>query len=306
MPKVYITGASGKLGRAVLAKVPGAVPLVRRPSGLPGEVVTDFSVDQLRGIFRNAGAVLHLAGSVDTLDRAGMQEANVGLTWRVVDSLPKKAKIVFASSISVYGKRPAAIPADEKTKPRPDSAYARSKFEAENIVAKHTNHAILRIGTLYGPQFEDYFRVLSMMERGKMRIIGNGSNRVPFVHVEDAADACISALGRGQGIYVVAGDPETQRRVYEAAAAALKIAPPSASIGMAAALVIASFGELAYPLTGKRPALTREHVSVLGCDRAFNCARAKAELGFSPRPISEGIGEMAAAYRGRGAAQAAK
>ena len=41
--KVYITGATGRLGSAVLARLPDAIPLVRKPSGLKNEIVTKLS-----------------------------------------------------------------------------------------------------------------------------------------------------------------------------------------------------------------------------------------------------------------------
>lgn len=299
LTKVYITGATGRLGREALART-GAIPLVRRPSGLKGEIITDFSRGQLERIFRDASCVIHTAGSVDTVDGARLREANVELTARIAAAVPAACRIVFSSSVSVYGKKPARIPADEGTAANPDSAYARSKYEAEKAVSAHGNHVILRIGTIYGPAFEDYYRVLAMLEQGRMRVIGDGGNRIPFVHVVDAAEAVAAAVSKGRGTYVIAGDPLTQKEIYRVAAAALGVSPPSKSIPRFAAFALAMLGELACRLGGKKPAMTVEHVSVLACDRAFDCSRAKKELGFSPRPLAEGIAAMAADYKARG------
>jgi nucleoside-diphosphate-sugar epimerase len=292
--KVYVTGASGRLGRSVLARLPDAIPLVRKASGLRGELITDFSPEQLKGILRDAKAVIHLAGMLGPADEKRMKDANVGLTWRIIDSLPRGAKAVFASSISVYGKRMAEIPASEKTRTAPDSAYARSKLDAESIVARHPAHCILRIGTMYGPQFEDYYLVLRKIEQGKMRIIGKGDNRVPFVHVDDVADAVANAAGRGSGIYVLAGEPLAQERIYEIAARELGVPKPSKRIGSGLAMLAALFSEKL-----KRSPTTREHIAVLASDRVFDCSKARRELGFSPRPLEEGIKEMVREYRER-------
>src|SRR4030095_16442182 len=116
--KVYIIGASGRLGRRVL-EMTKAIPLVRRHSGLKGEIVTDFSDHQLGEILKDAGAVLHVAGSVDTLDRKKLREANVELTRKIVNALPKGCRIVFSSSISVYGKLLENLPVDDRTPPAP-------------------------------------------------------------------------------------------------------------------------------------------------------------------------------------------
>ncbi len=296
--KVYITGATGRLGGAVLAKT-GAVPLVRKPSGLKNEIITDFSSGQLRRIFRDAACVIHIAGSVDTTDGGRMQESNVELTRRIVDALPRACRIVFSSSVSVYGKKLAEIPANERTGTRPDSAYARSKYDAEQLVSTHPNHVILRIGTLYGPQFEDYYRVLGMIEKGKMSIIGNGSNRIPFVHVVDAADAVAASMARGRGIYVIAGEPLTQREIYAIAARELGVPAPSGTIPRFIASVLASFREFAYHLGGKKPSFTGEHISVLSYDRVFDCSHAMKDLGFLPRRLEDGIKAMVADYKAR-------
>ncbi len=297
--RTYITGASGRLGRAVLERLGGAVPLVRRRSGLDGEEVCDFSEGGLEEKLRDAGAIAHIAGSVDTLDRKGLWESNVELTRRIVRAAPPGCRVVFASSVSVYGKRLARIPADEDTQPRPDSDYSRSKLEAEKLVGGREGSVMLRIGTIYGPAFEDYFRIFRMLEAGRMRVIGDGKNRIPFVHVDDVAGAFAAAVKNGKGVYVIAGDPLTQEEIFRVAAAELGVSPPRKRIGRRLAMLLASAGELRHRLGGKRPSLTREHVSVLAYDRAFDCSKARRELGFSPRPLERGIRDMVKEYRSR-------
>lgn len=296
--RIYVTGATGRLGAAVLARV-GGIPLVRKPSGLKNEVVTDFSYTQLRRILTDASAVIHLAGTVDTLDERKLRESNVSLTREIVDATPPHARIVFASSVSVYGKKLAEIPADEKTVAHPDSPYARSKFHAEQFVAEHPGHAILRISTIYGPQFEDYSRVMGMIHRGKMRIIGSGNNRIPFVHVDDVAAAIANAVYEGEGTYVIAGEPLTQKEIYSIAAKALGVEAPKGSVPLFLALAFASLREFLYRLGMAKPALTVEHVSVLGHDRAFDCSKAMRDLDFAPRPLEQGIREMAKIYKAK-------
>jgi nucleoside-diphosphate-sugar epimerase len=293
--KVYVTGASGRLGRAVMARLPDAIALVREPSGMKNEIVTDFSTDQLKGIFTGAKAVIHLAGSVDTTDKKALHDSNVNLTWRIVDALPKGCKIIFASSISVYGKRLASMPANEGTEAHPDSDYAKSKYEAEKVLTKHPDHVILRIGTIYGPQFDDYAKVLSMIKKGKMKIIGKGTNRIPFVHVDDVAAAVAAAVDRGKGTYVLAGEPLSQKDIYFIAAQELGVEPPKKSVPLALAMFMAAAREAVYRMIRKnKPGITTEHVSILGYDRAFDCSRAKSDLGFSPRPLADGIRQVIA------------
>jgi len=295
---IYLTGATGRLGQAVLRRV-DAIPLVRKEHKLQNEIVTDFSPRQLKGILNDADTILHIAGSIQTLDEALMREANVGLTEKIVQAAPDNCQIIFASSISIYGKKLAKIPADEKTATNPDSPYSRSKFDAERIVAAHKDHCIFRIGTIYGPGYEDYHKVLSYIEKGKMRMIGNGSNRIPFIHVDDVADAFSQAIDKGRGTYVLSGEALMQKEIYSIAAKALGVNPPKDSINLGAAMLIAGGQELLYRLGGKKPTLTREHISILGYDRAFDCLKAQKELGFSPRSLEHGIIEMVREYRSK-------
>ncbi len=291
--KIYLTGASGRIGKAIFRKIPGAVPLVRNACGLQNEIVVDFSdSEELRRKLKDASVLVHIAGSVNTYDKKDLWEGNYELTKRLLESLPENTRLVFASTISVYGKKLVDIPANEGTPVNPDTEYAKSKYEAEKLAAGHPNHVILRIGTVYGPEFKDYFYILGLLKKGKMKIIGDGSNRISFVNVEDLADVFVSAVSKGSGIYVVSGECRSQKDVYRIACRELGVDPPGESISMGAADFMAGLGELKARLFGGKPKITREHVAILGSDRCFNCNRARRELGFSPRSLEDGIAGM--------------
>ncbi|VVC02865.1 GDP-L-fucose synthase [Candidatus Bilamarchaeum dharawalense] len=291
MASIYITGASGRLGSAVFPKV-HAIPLVLYPSGLKNEIVTDFSEGELKKILNDAKIIIHIAGSVDTFDRKKLQNGNVELTRKIVQAAPKNSRIIFASSISVYGKQLNENPANENTVAMPDSDYSKTKLEAEKLVAQHPDHVILRIGTVYGPQFSDYQKILSKIKKGKMKIVGNGENHVPFVHADDVAEVFKKAVEKGSGTYVVTGEALTQNEIYKIAANALQVEPPGKHVSIALTMFMAGLGEFWYKLTGKRPSLSKEHISVLAYDRVFDCSKAKKELGFKPRTLKKGIEEI--------------
>jgi dihydroflavonol-4-reductase len=295
--KIYVTGANGRLGRRVLRLIPNAIPLVRRKTGLFHERITDFSVENLEDILKGARAVIHLAGSTDFTNEKELRRTNVALTARIDMAAAPKTKIVLASSISVYGKKLAKIPANEETHAKPDSAYAHSKYDAERIVKKHGNAVILRIGTVYGPGFDDYYRILGMIEHGRMRIFGNGLNRVSFVHVDDVAKAVANAVKAKDGVYVVAGESLPQLQIYAVAAKALGVKAPHRHVPRWFGLALARFEELKAHIGKHRPKLTREHINILTSDRVFDFSRAKRHLGFKPRNLKEGIKEMVKEYK---------
>lgn len=296
--RIYLTGASGRLGGYVLGKT-GAVPVVRRASGLKGEIISDFSEKDLSRIFSDADIIIHLAGSRDFLDMEKAREGNVELTRKIVEAAPEEARVIFSSSISVYGKRLTQNPADENSPLHPDTAYAKTKLEAEGIVSKRENSVILRIGPVYGEGFGEYFKVLRMIEKGKMRIIGDGKNRIPFVHAEDVAEALVRALEKGSGVYVLVGECISQEEIFGMAARELGVEKPRKHIRTFLARMLAHYQLFRKNVFGGEATFIPEDIAVLSSDRAFNCNKARRELGFSPRPISQGISEMVEAYRKR-------
>ena len=291
--RVCITGANGKLGREVLKLLPLALPLVRKPSGLKNERVVDFSnAARLRESLADCGALIHLAGSMKFYDVQALYEGNVLLTQNLLHALPTGARMVFASSISIYGKN---IPgtADESTPGNPDSNYAKTKYEAERMVLGWKNSVALRLGPVYGPQYEDYARFLRLIKKGRMVIFGDGKNPVSFVHVSDAAKAVKNALRAKPGVYVVSGESVQQEKIYEIAAKELGVKPPRMRIPLLLAVFLARLEEIRASIFKKRPFITVEHINILGKSRTFNCAKAKKELKFKPMPIAKGIKEIA-------------
>ncbi|MEM4366818.1 MAG: NAD(P)-dependent oxidoreductase [Candidatus Anstonellales archaeon] len=289
---VFITGASGRLGSSVLPLLKNAIPLVRAPKGLKNEVVSDFSLKGLSRILEGADALVHIAGSTNFLDSAELWKTNAELTKTLCQALPEDAHFVLASSISVYGKD---VPsgADELTPIRPDTPYAKSKAEAERVIMARKSYAVLRIGPLYGPQFQDYFRVLRMIEKGEFAIIGDGKNNIPFTHVKDAAKAFSAALIK-KGLFVVAGRGASQQEIIDTAAELLRVPKITKRVPYA----VAFFGtKLREMLFFQKPAITTEHINILAKHRLFNCEKAKKELGFSETPIEKGIEEMVSAYK---------
>lgn len=300
--KIYLTGANGRLGQTVLHLLPDAIPLVRETKGLRHEKITDFSSPALRTLLADADAVIHLAGSMNFLDANEMWDTNVELTRKLVAATPAKARFVFASSISVYGKKLAEIPANEETRTHPDSPYAKSKLEAERLVlATNKNAVILRIGTVYGKGFEDYYQILGLIERGKMSVFGDGKNRISFVHVDDVAKTIAAAVKATSkpGVYVIAGESMPQKEIYALAAGKLGVPRPHRHINVPFALFFTWLEETKAKIKKSKPRLTGEHVHILASDRVFDCSKAKRALGFNPRPIETGISEMVAELKER-------
>lgn len=292
--KIYIIGSSGRLGSEVFKLVPEAVPIVRNAKGLKNEIISDFSESSLKETLKDADCILHLAGSIDMENKKELWSTNFELTKKIVDSSPKRCRIVYASSISVYGKKPKTKPVTEATVVKPDSEYSRSKFLSEEYIRKNRqNHVILRIGTLYGPNFSDYFTVIKRIKEGKMQIVGRGDNVLPFVHVEDVAMAIVNSVRSEPGTYNLAGESGSQNQIYQIVAQEMKVDAPKRKIPKFAAIAVYKFTKL----LGKKTSIKEEHIQILASDRPFDCKKAKKELRFKPRPIEQGVVEMCQSYK---------
>ncbi len=288
---IYITGASGRLGKRLLEVFPKALPLSRKPILGRKSILTNYSRGQLEKILKKNDVVLHAAGSMDFENEAELRKGNVEIAENLAEALPE-GKIIYASTIAVYGKKLAEIPADEYTELKPDSAYARAKLEAENIILnKNSWNVALRIATIYGPEYEDYFKIIKLIDKGKMIIFGNGENRIPFVHVEDVAYAFKLAYEKNaHGIYILSGKAEKQKEIYAYVAKALGKKPPWLSLPPKIAKTLAGWAGIKF---------TDEHFDILSSDRVFDFAKAYNELGFSPRSLWKGLDEMVAVYKNK-------
>ena len=130
-------------------------------------------------------------------------------------------------------------------------------------------------------------------------MIGKGNNQTTFVHVSDVARTIKNTVHKGRGVYVLAGESIPQTKLYEIVAAELGVEPPKAHIPVIVAKVIARFELLRMRYLGMKPYFIPEDVSVLSSHRAFDCRKAKRQIGFKPRPLKQGIKEMVMYYRKR-------
>ncbi len=309
-----ITGGTGRLGghllKALLSSGENVKVLVRNsetllPEGAIPHVGDLTKPETLNGLVGKRDTVFHLAAAIDeSFSDEMFYRVNVIGTENLLGQCRGNEieRFVFVSSISVFGNLDST-PADESTRKNPITKYGRSKLLAEEAVyrrRKELPFTIIRPGMIYGPGFDEgYIPVLRALEKGKMRIIGDGSNHMPLIHVSDVLGALLLAAEQEGALkqdFIIAGpDQLTQKELLSLAAKELGVPEPKRSVpvGLAqAALPIAS------SLLGMN--ISSENLSQLTRDRAFDCTKIKKALGFEPKMrIAQGIKEMVAYYRER-------
>ncbi|MFA6327978.1 MAG: NAD(P)-dependent oxidoreductase [Candidatus Micrarchaeia archaeon] len=314
--KILLTGATGRLGSHVLSALLARKEQVRaivRPgskSSLPRGVERfewDLSSSPLpHTAFADVDRAIHLAGLVGSHPTRELMLSNAVATGNLVSSCPQKlSKLVMASSISVYGEYRGKT-VGEDFEPRADGSYGKSKLAAEEEVRAHRRGiptALLRFGMIYGPGFEEgYFSVFRFLQKGKMMIFGNGQNRIPLLHADDAVHAVLLALDSHMiscREYNIIGEEEpTQEELMAMAAKALGVPAPARHASLLFVQSASAIGSLLSMLGMQNPLpFDAENIRQLTLDRAYSTARSREELGFKAKvKLAEGIKQMAGIY----------
>jgi nucleoside-diphosphate-sugar epimerase len=231
---VVVTGGSGFVGRHLNAELHrmGLKTIVIDVSGSPEYVYGDIrdyaSVLRLTG---GAGAIFHLAGE---LPPHGWSIGKKGQIWDVIvngtENVMRAAlennvkKVVHISSSAVYGV-PTSDFTTEDSPRNPLDEYGRAKLRAEEICRKYSDQGlditIIRPMTILGDGFVGILRALLefIYQNRNIPFLGDGSNRIQMVYVDDVVNACILAAGseksKGEAFNIAARDPPTVRAELE-------------------------------------------------------------------------------------------
>jgi len=138
-------------------------------------------------------------------------EINVLGTAKLIDSLDDAAKVVVASSSSVYGNVPLdELPVSEERELAPIAPYPLSKVQTEEVTRMLCGnadipHVLLRFFSVYGPRQrpdEAFTKFISKSLAGEtIPIYGDGEQSRDFTHVSDVVDGAVAAAERGEGTY---------------------------------------------------------------------------------------------------------
>jgi nucleoside-diphosphate-sugar epimerase len=160
-------------------------------------------------------------------------------------------------------------PLPDPAPPTGDAISAVKEMEAAVLGAEGIEGLVLRYGFFYGPAtaFGPGGYSAGEVARRRFPIVGPGTGRFSFVHVDDAVEATVLALERGApGVYnVVDDEPAPAKDWIPAMAAAMGAKAPRRVPVWLARLVV---GRLAQQMVSQR---------------GSSNAKARRELGFVPR-----------------------
>ena len=309
--RVCVTGGTGFLGtvlvRDLLARgIP--VRVLARPSRRADQLETQ-GAEVVRGglgdpdciarAVEGADTVYHLAAKVDTPGRrADFLETNVAGTERVLTACLQQGvgRVVYASSLAVYGPVPNGQRIDENTpcdqSPQLRDFYAQSKILADELAVTFARETtlpitILRPGIVYGPGKQLPVGLLGFTLGKTNFVFGNPNYRIPLNYVENLVDAMQvavqSAGGQFQQFNLVDDDELTLANYHQAKTAVDKTVThffPGWPVRLAG-----PFAEIAIRMlpVGGSVRFSKHQLNRALQDRWYDTRRIREETGWAPK-----------------------
>lgn len=295
---VLVTGASGCIGRAVIAalRAAGHTPVSAGTSAPLDDSVEHIDWDittPADGRFagHDITAVVHAAGvSGADLSRHDAHSVNVAGTRNVLDAFPR-ARFIHLSCADVYDPRRGYKDLYEERGPAElecfTTEYERSKVEAEKVVTRLRPDAlILRPAPVYGPGDRRNFPFIQSLatKKGIVELPGGGRQKTALASSDNVAAAVLAGLKHPEAygpINVADPEPYVLREAINTFMARTGLVPYRFDERAAdLALTKAWLREK----TGRRPkdGLDRFAVRRIAQSRTLNLGRLRRLLGVEP------------------------
>jgi UDP-glucose 4-epimerase len=237
--RVLVTGGSGFIGSHVLDVLaaqghePVVFDLVPTHHHAPGTfaTITGDLTDRetARRAVHGCDAVIHLAAVADVNDVVAnpvrADRVNVHGTQMILEAARREgvARVVYGSTIWVYGNAADAEPSEDSLLAAPTHLYTATKLAGEMYTLAYNTmygsaHTILRFGIPYGPRARAAAVVPSFVARAQrgeaLHIAGDGAQTRQFVYVGELAAGIVSALATDAAgkTYNLVGSEETSVR----------------------------------------------------------------------------------------------
>jgi farnesol dehydrogenase len=319
--KILLTGGTGFLGRRIAAELAPRheLRLLVRPGSSRDRFPTgvDFAAGDvtdrasLQRAMDGCDAVVHAAALVKILaPPEQFDRINVGGLGNVLAAAEENGgieRVVHVSSFMALGptERGAGGELDESAGVEDRTwinDYERTKAladrRARQAIADGAPLVVVYPGVIYGPgeMTEGNIvvrHILDLVHKRLPALLGRPERRWNYVHVADVARGVALALEKAQPgtRYVLGGENVRQDRFYELVGQATGAKMPTMRMPDAVARMSGAMMKGWARLTGGTPKLTPDLVEVYRHDWAYRSNRAEADLGYTSRPLEQGLAE---------------
>jgi nucleoside-diphosphate-sugar epimerase len=302
MMPFLVTGGSGSLGRATVARLVAAVHRVRVFVRRAPERALD-NVEYVYGHLADSDAVDRAVRGTETVIHVGAttkgswpehRSGTVVGTANVIAACRAHSvrQLVHISSMSVVdwaGCDGRPVDEDAPLEPRPNErgAYTRAKLEAEQLVsvaaADGLPAVILRPGQIFGGGIPLINGAVARLVGSRWLVLGDGRLELPLVYIDDVVDAIVAAVERrlvsGQVIQLVDPVSLTQREVLELAGDDR----PITRVPRPLVFALAKLSELPLALVKRRSPIAEYRLRSALSRMQYESQRARELLGWQPR-----------------------
>lgn len=243
---------------------------------------------------------------------------NVHGTQRVVKACQEAGvpRLVYTGTPSATFDGKAAEGLTEAQSPYPErfgTPYAETKAEAEQL-ALAANSATLAVTALrphiiYGPEEPHMLpRIIARNRAGRLRIVGDGTNRVGLTYIDNAAATHLQAAdalapgsaNAGKAYFVTDDEPVVLWTWINDFLTAIGEPPITRSIGLGAAKAVGAVLEAAWsvlPLSGEPP-MTRFVATNMATSHWYDLSAGRADFGLTcPVSGEEGLARTVAWFQ---------
>jgi dihydroflavonol-4-reductase len=320
--RVFLTGGTGFIGGEVARRLRARGDTVRALVRTPSKAAALTSIgcelvegdlsdeDALRSAIKGCDTVVHGAAVYEigvTAARAeALVDANVRGTERILGAALAVGvrKAVYVSTVAIFGNTRGEI-ADENWE-RPaglgfTSVYEQTKVQAHaramELSARGLPLVTVQPGTVYGPgDTSDLGDILDKLLTGKLPLLPFPELGITPVHRDDVAAGILLALDKGVNgeSYVLAGEPLRMRELVAALAEVSGRRGPRGTLPTVVVKGLAPFGRFVGPLLGFPTNLREVVTSSDGVTFWARSDKAQEELGWTYRPLREGLATLSA------------
>jgi len=328
--KILVTGGGGFVGGYVIERLLARGYTVRSIGRSPQPQLETQGVEVVCGDLADASALSAACEGVDAVfhvaARAGVwgsweryYQPNVIGTRNVVAACREQGvgRLIYTSTPSVVFNGRSIRGGDESLPYGKNwlchYAHTKAIAEAEALAANSETLKIvaLRPHLIFGPGDPHLLpRVLASVQAGRLKIVGDGRNRVDVSYVGNVADAHLDAFdalaagkGAGQAYFISQGESVELWPWVNSILEGLGHPPLTSKIPLSAAYAVGALCEGLWKVLGRRdePPITRFVTVELAKDHYFDINAARRDLGYLAKtPMVEALNQTILDLKNRG------